>query len=420
MDVTTTRTRELKKHAAVIHSASQLTLIQRKLCNALLYKAYPELQTLVIHEITIRELLDLIGFSSHNHTVVKEALKSLIKTIIEWNVLDENNEEDWTASSILASVRLKGPYCYYSYSAHLRELLHQPSMYGRLNMEIQSQFKSAYGLVLYENCMRYRRLQYTRWFELPMFRKLMGIMGDQYPIFRDFKRRVLDVGIKEVNQFSDLEITPEFKRTARAVIAIRFLLRTKIIPVEHKLVPHFVIEDSLLQSLSTNFGLTTKLANELIAQYGSVFIQQKMDLILSSSSYANGTIKNLTAYLLKSLQANFKPAKSSADHIQIVRQQQQVLERQSLLNIRIQEERRKQYAQYTKDFIKTRMDALLETQLKQACIEYYATKGNHFIVERFQKKGLIDKIVWANFESFVKALHPELISGLCSLEDFDK
>ena len=36
---------ELKKHVAVIHSSNKLTLLQRKIANALLFNAYEELLT---------------------------------------------------------------------------------------------------------------------------------------------------------------------------------------------------------------------------------------------------------------------------------------------------------------------------------------------------------------------------------------
>ncbi len=419
MDVNTSRKYELKKHAAVIHSASQLTLIQRKLCNALLYKAYPNLQTVEIHQITVREILDLIGFASHNQTVVKDALKALIKTVVEWNMLDEQNlQEDWTASSILSSVRLKGPDCYYSYSPHLRELLYQPSLYGQLNMEIQAKFKSAYGLVLYENCMRYRRLQYTRWFELPLFRKLMGVKSNQYAIFRDFKRRVLDVGVKEVNQFSDFEITPEFKRDTRAVTAVRFLLKTKatLTVIDKELALPSV--QSVLNILLNDFAFSFKQANALISDYGQEFIQEKVNLVLTSPSFASGKIKNLAGYLLKSLQADFKQAPSSSHRLQEVRAKQHV---EALTAKRLQlsaDARALQYAEYTRSFLQGKMVGELDSRLQQEFVAFYAAQGNHFIIDRFKKKGLSDKIVWANFEAFIKVSHSHLLLDMRTIDDF--
>jgi hypothetical protein len=167
---------ELKKHIATIHCSNTLSLLQRKISNALLHHAYDHLLTQEEHRITVKELCDLIGYQGHNHAAIKDAMKELIATVIEWNVLNENTgEEDWTASSLLASVRLKGPQCYYAYSPHMKALLHSPTIYGKVNLMIQARFKSSYGLALYENCVRYKGLPHTRWFDLAIFRSLMGV-----------------------------------------------------------------------------------------------------------------------------------------------------------------------------------------------------------------------------------------------------
>src|SRR5476649_876203 len=105
--------RALKKHAATIHCSNSLSLLQRKVSNALLYHAYKELMIKEEHEITVKQLCRLIGYNGNNHSVIKDALKVLISTIIEWNVInDVTGAENWSASSILASVSLEGPLCY--------------------------------------------------------------------------------------------------------------------------------------------------------------------------------------------------------------------------------------------------------------------------------------------------------------------
>src|SRR5580698_2883074 len=214
---------ELKKHAATIHCSNTFSLLQRKISNALLYHAYGELLQKEEHEISIRQLCNRIEYSGDNHGAIKDALKGLLSTVIEWNVVnDTTGVEDWTASSILASVSLQGPVCYFAYSPRMKQLLHSPTMFGKINLYIQSRFKSSYGLALYENCIRYRGLPHTKWFDIETFRKLMGVPAGNYTIFRDFKRRVLDKSIEEVNTYSDLLVDVELARERRQVVKIRF------------------------------------------------------------------------------------------------------------------------------------------------------------------------------------------------------
>lgn len=56
----------LKKHVAAIHIGAKLSLLQRKLVNALLYNAYDQLLTSQEHHISASVLCEMIGFDSKN------------------------------------------------------------------------------------------------------------------------------------------------------------------------------------------------------------------------------------------------------------------------------------------------------------------------------------------------------------------
>lgn len=311
-----TATHELKKHAATIHCSNALSLLQRKISNALLYHAHPDMLTKEEHEISIKQLCRLISYRGNNHAAIKDALKGLLSTVIEWNLVnDTTGLEDWTASSILASVSLQGPVCYYAYSPRMKQLLHSPSMFGKVNLFIQSRFKSSYGLALYENCVRYCGLPYTKWFEIDVFRKLMGIPAGHYSIFRDFKRRVLDKSVEEVNTYSDLVVEPEVHREGRKVIKIRFHLkeRSKKVRIGNK--PTDLVEHSsvLQQQLQNHYGLSSQQIQDVLQNYSEELIQEKMRLIETSKNYQQGKVSNLAGYLLSALKKDYQPAKASID-----------------------------------------------------------------------------------------------------------
>src|SRR5579863_6030079 len=83
------RKHELKKHAATIHCSNTLSLLQRKISNALLYQAYDDLLVKEEHEISVRQLCKLIEYSGNNHAAIREALKGLLSTVIEWNIVSD-------------------------------------------------------------------------------------------------------------------------------------------------------------------------------------------------------------------------------------------------------------------------------------------------------------------------------------------
>jgi plasmid replication initiation protein len=331
---------EIKKHAAAIHCSNASSLLQRKITNALLYHAYKELLLKDEHEISVKQLCTLISYQGNNHSVIKDALRGLLSTVIEWNLVnDKTGQEDWTASSILASVSLQGPTCLYAYSPRMKQLLHSPSMFGKINLFIQSRFKSSYGLALYENCVRYRGLAHTKWFEMDLFRKLMGVPSGKYTIFRDFKRRVLDKSIEEVNTYSDVIVEPELLREGRQVVKIRFIMKDRAKKTrlgssaqgDEGVETETTMETAIKTKLVDQYGLLSDQCEQMFIEFGVEFIAEKIEMIESSANFVQGRVKNLAAYLFSALKNNYQNPKSSL--VKVAEKRQQVADRKSVQRV---------------------------------------------------------------------------------------
>ena len=309
---------ELKKHAASIHSSGKLTLLQRKIANVLLYHAYSKLLDQDEHCIHIETLCSLIGYNSHDYKTIKTALKKLISTVVEWNLVDRDrieNHEVWIASGVIADASISGAICTYSYSKKMRELLYHPEIYGRLNIKVQAQFQSTYGLALYENCIRFQNIKQTPWFDLITFRKLMGVEEGKYIFFYDFNRRVLSKAIQEVNQYSSLFLTVKLKRTHQKVMALQFIIQ-KIQPSLITLKENpLVVEENLNFKLKEKFGFPENKIKYTLENYTEDYILKKIDLIESSASFRQGKIKNLARYLEEALANDFQAPKASPSPI---------------------------------------------------------------------------------------------------------
>lgn len=305
------QTLELKKHVAVIHSHSKISLLQRKISNALLFHAYDNLLTKDEHEIQISTLTKLIDYDSHDHKKIKQALMDLLATVVEWNIVDGDKldkDKIWNASSIIADASIDGSTCTYSYSGKMRKLLYHPSVYGRLNMKIQAKFQSSYGLALYENCNRYQDIGQTPWFEIDKFRKLMGVEEEKYKIFRDFKIRVIDKSVEEVNKYSSLFVETKFRKQNRQVVAIQFSIKNKTL-MESIQDNSELNSGSLLSILKTVFGLSQTQIAGVLKSYDEGYIKEKIRIIELSPSYQSGKIKNLGKYLMCALSDDYQPVK---------------------------------------------------------------------------------------------------------------
>jgi plasmid replication initiation protein len=298
---------ELKKHVAIIHSSNKLTLLQRKIANALLFNAYKELQEKDEYSIHIAKLCEIIGYDSNDHKTIKKSLINLISTVLEWNLIDGerlDSEGVWNASSIIAGASIDGAICTYSYSAQMRRLLYRPHIYGRLDMMVQAKFQSTYGLALYENCNRFQDIGQTPWFTLNKFRKLMGVEDGKYKIFRDFKTRVLDKAVEEVNKYSTLNISAQMRKQNRQVVSIQFIIKNpKFSAISISNEP---IQNNIAEILNEKFGLSARQLSQVLAIYPESYIKEKMDIVITSPSFKNGKVKNLAKYLLSALRDDYQ------------------------------------------------------------------------------------------------------------------
>ncbi len=220
------RTRQVRKCVEAVHITNNITLVQRKLINALLLNAYYELPnpSITIHRIPVRQLVDLIGYDSHDVARIKTLLKALTSTVIEWDILNDAGKREWGVSALLASADIIDGVCTYAYSPHLRVKLFNPQFYVLLDIDIVRRFHSCYALALYENCARFRRLGQTPSFPVDALRALLGASDPYYEDYRKLNERVIQPALREVNAITDLLITTQVKRQARRVAEIRFLI----------------------------------------------------------------------------------------------------------------------------------------------------------------------------------------------------
>lgn len=214
----------VKKHVAAIHTSGVLSLLERKMTNVLLLNAYDELLTRRTHKLPIKHLCAMLGWDESNNTErLKEVLGKLASTTVEFNMM-EDGKEVWRVMAMLSYAEINGGSCSYSYHEYLAERLYDPEIYATINIGIQRRFEGGYALTLYENCLRYKAVGSTGWWELERFRKIMGATAPMYDEFKYLKREVIAKPIEEINRVADINLVPEFKKQGRKICAVRFMV----------------------------------------------------------------------------------------------------------------------------------------------------------------------------------------------------
>ena len=297
----------------------------------------------------------------------------------------------------------------------MRDLLYQPEIYGKINIELVSQFKSGYGLALYENCIRYKGLAQTPWFPIEAFRKLMGVFDDKYRAFKDFKKRVLDIGVNEVNSISSIRIVPEIERANQKVTKIRFKL-TKAIDDTPMLSNEDIIDNELSKVLIDTFGFSQVMVDEAFAKYEKDYIQEKIEVIIQSESFLAGKIRGLAGYLIEALKKDYKLSKSSKAVFEDRRKIKEAKEKDKKQK---EEATVAKYNAYISKKINTYITSLTPDQHNDLMSEFdvYIKNQSSLLVNWYRKHSLEHPAIKASFNSYIKEMKKEYLGALLSMDE---
>lgn len=317
--------KEAIKHSAAIQTShNKINLLQKKAWNVLLANAYDELPLKDVFEIQIKDLVNVLCFDSKNEKYIKESLKALLITVVEWNVLDKDHEHEWGATTMLSSVKIKKGILEYSFSPHLKDKLYNPTMYAKISLTIQSKFKSKYSLILYELCVDYFIRQQgkgeTPWIYISDFIKLIGIENQKsLHEFKIMKRAIINKAIKEINEKSDIHIKMATKKENRKIVALKFYvspnkdtynLLTRFIKAPKQGELPFISEDEerkkLYEKMTQAFALSDRQAQEILNTMHDIDeIKEILNMI--ERKIQRNEILNIGAYTFQALKDRYQP-----------------------------------------------------------------------------------------------------------------
>jgi hypothetical protein len=306
------RRESVKKNVAAIHVSGKLSLLQRKLSNVLLLNAYDRLLSGRSHAVDARTLCVMIGYNSNDMDTLKEALRALVETTAEWDMLNDDGAHEWGVSALLASARLRGGVCEYAYSPALAEKLHDPKIFALINLSVQRNFNSGHALALYENCYRFVRTGSTGWWDLQLFRRLMGVDDSEYyHVFKHLNAKVIKPAVAEVNAVSNIRLTAETERRGRGVARIRFLIREaepspdSVPPPPEADADRAADADRDLMARLRGLGVSERLARVWLAEHGEAYVAEKLDYVAERSR--GGKVRgSAVGYLSAAIRDNYR------------------------------------------------------------------------------------------------------------------
>lgn len=97
-----------------------------------------------------------------------------------------------------------------------------------------SQITSGYGLRLYEILISWKGQGKTPVFEINEFRAKLGIFDNTYKRMGQFKEKVLDKAVSQINEFTDISTTYEQHKQGRNIVGFSFKIKSKAKAVKNK------------------------------------------------------------------------------------------------------------------------------------------------------------------------------------------
>ncbi|MCW3994955.1 MAG: replication initiation protein [Candidatus Bathyarchaeota archaeon] len=101
------------------------------------------------------------------------------------------------------------------------ELIKLKDQFTKYYLKNISKLKSQYSVRLYELLRQYLSVG-KREIEIEDLRAMLGIEKDEYKLFADLKKRVIEKSIKEITSKTDLDFKVKYIKEARKVVAILF------------------------------------------------------------------------------------------------------------------------------------------------------------------------------------------------------
>lgn len=135
-------------------------LVSRRIYNALLYHAQQQGQGKASYSVPLAELVKDARFNSKDTTQLKDYIREMQTTLIEWRSQGEG-EERWTSSQLLGTVSIveegrgRRTMIEWSYPERIRDRLLAPSRYTKVLLEVGARMKSVAASVLFEIGLQY-------------------------------------------------------------------------------------------------------------------------------------------------------------------------------------------------------------------------------------------------------------------------
>ena len=165
------------------------------------------------------------------YTVVKEASRGLFDRYVTYHDKNPKNGKDrsfncrWIDKS---GVEPDSGIVYIRFTADVIPLVTRlESHFTSYEIARVASLTSGYAIRLYEILISWREVGKTPKYEIDDLRSKLGVEPKQYKTMSNFKARVLDHAIEQINQYTDITASYDQYKTGRAITGFSFKFKSK-------------------------------------------------------------------------------------------------------------------------------------------------------------------------------------------------
>lgn len=280
-----------------------------------------------------------MGMEHNNYDRLKESIKYLMSTVVDFNINKQDKNPGWNMAQILGPSRLENGIVHFEFTDPVWQKLKDPIVYAYITRKGVYSFTSKYDIALYN---WFSRMMVPNHKQLVCEESIGRLLTDilhvdakqckTYSSYMRLNDKILSKSIKKINERTNFIITYEGIREGRKVARIRFVIQAKEKP-QRQLKQELPADlKKLVQKLiEAGLNLDAKLETRLIELFdtlGSKGCHDRVKSILAEFKPKRDKLKSPGGYLRTKLfqEPVFEPeAQDDGLETKLVKEYQAVL-----------------------------------------------------------------------------------------------
>lgn len=214
------------QHNNLIQARYRLTLQEKRLVLWLASQVNHTDKDFKEHILSVRDFAKIADISEDGlYSDLQALTRRLMQRIITIRHIDENRliQVAWLGA---ADYKLDKGTVALSFHPHLKPfMLELKKNFTVLNLSDVLSLKSVYAIRIFELLKQYETVG-QRTIQLQELREFCGVKADQYKKYNDFRRKILDIATREINEKTPISIEYQEIKTSRKITEIYFSIST--------------------------------------------------------------------------------------------------------------------------------------------------------------------------------------------------